>query len=96
MAWLNWFRNWFGTSLEAVTNRESFCAVEEMCVCVCVSRERERVRAQDYRKSENIVLRRSKNDQQLQREGEGAYVVTFSLSSLTSTASWERGEDLTT
>ena len=34
--------------------------------------------------------------QQLQREGEVAYVVTFSLSSLTSTASWERGGVLTT
>ena len=35
-------------------------------------------------------------NQQLQREREGAYVVTFSLCSLTTTASWERGGDLTT
>ena len=35
-------------------------------------------------------------NQQLQREGEVAYVVTFFLKSLTSIASWERGGVLTT
>ena len=35
-------------------------------------------------------------NQQLQREGEGAYVVTFSLSSITRLGSWERGGILTT
>ena len=35
-------------------------------------------------------------NQLLQREGEGAYVVTASLSSLTTTTSWERGGVLTT
>ena len=32
----------------------------------------------------------------LQRAGEVSYIVTFSLYSLTTTASWERGGDLTT
>ena len=35
-------------------------------------------------------------NQQLQREGEGAYVVTFLLRSLIKTTSWERGGVLTT
>ena len=35
-------------------------------------------------------------NQQLQREGESAYVVTFSLSSLSRTPSWERGGAFTT
>ena len=35
-------------------------------------------------------------NQLLQREGEGAYVVIFSLSSLTRITSWERGGDLNT
>ena len=64
--------------------------------CVCVWKERVSERAQDYRKIGKLYYKGSKNYQQLQREGEGAYVVTFSLSSLTSTASWERGRVLTT
>ena len=60
-----------------------------MCVCV---RERDDV----YKKQEKLQQQEARMNQQLQREGEGAYVVTFSLSSLTSTASWERGGVLTT
>ena len=66
-----------------------------MYVCVSRERERERERAMN-KKSENYITRSKINGQQLQREGEGAYMVTFSLSSLTSTAYWERGGVLTT
>ena len=70
-----------------------------MCVCVCVcERERERDDS-EYTENSKIILTRSKNrklSQQVQREGENAYVVTFSPSSLTRTASWERDGDLTT
>ena len=35
-------------------------------------------------------------NQQQQRRGEGPYVVTFSLYSISTTTSWEGGGDLTT
>ena len=56
------------------------------CVCVCVERERESSRLQKIRK---LYSKESKIKQQLRREREGAYVVIFSLSSLTSTTSWD-------
>ena len=37
-----------------------------------------------------------KNNQRLQKRGEGAFVVTLSLYSLTTTTSWARSGDLTT
>ena len=63
------------------------------CVCVCVvERVREREKHRVSRKKINCILTREyKNVQLLEREGEGAYWVTFSWSSLTTTASWERG-----
>ena len=60
------------------------------CVCVC---DRDNTR---NTKNEKIVSTRSKNEPMVTREGDGDYVVIFSLSSLTSTASWERGGVLTT
>ena len=63
---------------------------------MCVSeRERERER-ESTRNTENkkTILTRAIMNQQLQREREGAYVGTFSVSSLTSTTSWERGRSL--
>ena len=66
------------------------CIIEIVCVCVYM-REREKKKHDVYRKQEDYI---NKN-QQLQREGQGAYVVTFSLSSHTTTASWERGGVLT-
>ena len=47
------------------------------------------------RKLENFITR-SKNRPMLEREQDGVDMVTFSLSSLTSTASWERDGVLTT
>ena len=71
-----------------VKNRVWFFATKEVCVCVCV-RQREREKNIEYTENNIIVLTREYNTfiQQLQREEEGAYVVTFSLSSLTTTAS---------
>ena len=51
------------------------------CVCVC---DRDNTR---NTKNEKIVSTRSKNEPMVTREGDGDYVVIFSLSSLTSTAS---------
>ena len=78
-----------------VKNRWWFCAVEEMSVCVC---ERERDNTREYRKNKKTILAQARkmNQRLIQREGESAYVVTFSLHSLTTTTSWERGGDLTT
>ena len=66
-----------------------------MSVCVC---ERERDNTREYRKNKKTILAQARkmNQRLIQREGESAYVVTFSLHSLTTTASWERGGDLTT
>ena len=72
---------------------DGFSVAEELCVCVERERERESSRFQKIRK---LYSKESKNKQQLQREREGAYLVTFSQSSLTSTTSWESGRVLTT
>ena len=64
-----------------------------MCMC---DKDRERERDTMYTENRKIVLTRARMSQRLQREGEDAYVVTFALSYLTRTASWERGGDLTT
>ena len=71
-----------------------------MCVILCSGRDvfvlgRERDRTQCIETSKIVFNKKNKN-QQLQRGGEGAYVVTFSLFSLITIASWERGGDLTT
>ena len=80
--------------MNGVKNRELFCAAEEICVCVCVTKRDNT----EYTGNSKTVLTRSKNrkmSQHLQQEGEGAYVVIFSVLSLTSTDSWERGGILT-
>ena len=48
-----------------------------------------------YGKNKYCIIKNNKN-QKLQRRGEGANVITFSLYSLTTTTYWERGGDLTT
>ena len=68
-------------------------------MCVCVNeRERERERERGnacIQKTRKLYI--NKNDQlTMQRGIEGAYVVTYSLYSLITIASWERGGDLTT
>ena len=50
---------------------------------------------ESIQKNNKTVLTRN-NNQLLQRRGEGAYVVTFSLYLLTIITSWERGGELTT
>ena len=54
-----------------------------VCVCVCVC-ERERTQSILQKNSKfNCINKISKCTKRLQREGEGAYVLTFSPSSLT-------------
>ena len=64
------------------------CKEKSMCifVCVCVCK-REREREIDIQKTRKTVLTRMTNDQQLQRRGEGAYIVIYSLYSLTPSTS---------
>ena len=63
--------------------------------CVCV-RERERERTQSIQKNRKTILKKNKNELSLTRKGEGAYVVAFSLSSLTRATSYKRGGAITT
>ena len=61
-----------------------------------IEREREREREREMnRKTENCVNKKQEMTYN-QRKGEGAYMITLSVSSLTSTASWERGGVLAT
>ena len=70
-----------------------------MCVCVCVcvwERKRDNTEYTENSNCFNKEQEQKMSQQCLQREEEGAYVVTFSLSSFTRTTSWERGGVLTT
>ena len=63
-----------------------------MCVCMCMREES----IHEMDKERKLYIHKKKITTNLQRRSEGAYMVTFSLHSLTKTTSQERGEILAT